>query len=92
MPYWPVPISSVSLSFSAKNAWTIYNSTVTGKYCDKLTFPNDSTLFLGEQGFYVLIKYFANNFLTSVYMQNSWFKQLMDEAKQINKILGVKVD
>lgn len=77
----------MSFSFSAKNAWTIYNGTVTGKYSDKLIFPNDTTLFLGEQGFYVLIKYFADNLLTSVYKQNSWFTQLMDEANLIKLLI-----
>lgn len=77
----------MSFSFSAKNGWTIYNGTVTGKYSDKLIFPNDTTLFLGEQGFYVLIKYFADNLLTSVYKQNSWFTQLMDEAKLIKLLI-----
>lgn len=77
----------MSFSFSAKNAWTIYNGTVTGKYSDKLIFPNDTTLFLGEQGFHVLIKYLADNLLTSVYKQNSWFTQLIDEAKLIKLLI-----
>ena len=69
-----------------------YSRAVTRKHCNKLTFPINTTLSLGEQGFYVLIKYFADHLLTGVYKQKSWFTQFMDEAKQINKTLGVKVD